>query len=111
LWFNFRILNFDCPNGYFDSNSAWTARVSFHFTIRVPRNVFVELPDYSGTLAQLMCPGRWAAIEYQYYVRESVNLTTFWGKDKPGNAEPTCLVSDLTPDLAQQRYRCRMHIE
>ena len=86
-------------------------RLQVHFIIRVPRNVFVELPDYSGTLAQLMCPGRWAAIEYQYYVRESVNLTTFWGKDKQGNSELICLVSDLTPNLARQRYRLRMHIE
>jgi hypothetical protein len=98
--------------GYADVKlMRYLKQLKAHYIIRVPRRVWVQLPEYCGNLSGLNAVGAWLGVRYQRWQREPVNLATFWGKDRSGQAELIYLVTDLDPKFARSRYRQRMKIE
>lgn len=89
----------------------FTEELKAHFVIRVPGNVYVRLPGYSGRLSGLTRPGRWEAISYHRSKPARLNLAVFSSKDRYGKDELAYLVTDLPASEAQERYRLRMRIE
>jgi len=90
---------------------SYLKQLRVHYVIRVPNNVYIRLSGYEGILSGLHQTGKWHSICYQQQEKESVNLISFWGKDRTGQKELIYLVTSLDPEEARHLYQLRMRIE